>query len=70
MDLRVPLTVLLGRSQLLQWRVREGQVTTAHDCMETLVQIDGLVWSLDRLLADADARAASAAADGASNPRT
>ena len=42
-DLRVSLTTILGRSQLLERRIRNGQITNVYACMETLGQIDAVV---------------------------
>ncbi len=49
-DLRVPLTVVLGRSQLLQRRIRTGRITNAYACMETLVLVDEAVRALNARL--------------------
>lgn len=50
--LRVPLTVVLARSQLLQRRIRHGQVWDAAACMETLATIDDAVRQMETRLRD------------------
>jgi hypothetical protein len=63
-DLRVFLTVLLGRSQLLRQRIRTGRVIDVHACMDTLVRIDEAVRAVDaRLTRLVDDHAATADKD-------
>lgn len=49
-QLRVALTVMLGRSQLLQRQIRSGQIWDAAACLETLVLIDEAVREMESQL--------------------
>jgi signal transduction histidine kinase len=42
-DLRVSLTTILGRSQLLERRIRTGRITDVDACLDTLAMIDAAV---------------------------
>jgi hypothetical protein len=48
--IRRPLTVLLGRSQLLQRRIRHGRITAVSACLPTLRQLDELVFAIEARL--------------------
>lgn len=39
-NLRMPMTVILGRAQLLERRIRAGQIVDAETCLATLVEIE------------------------------
>jgi hypothetical protein len=52
--LRGPMTVIVGRSQLLQQRIRNGQVWDAAACLETLVAIDEAVREMETQLREAE----------------
>lgn len=62
--LRVLLTVLLGRSQMLQRRIRTEQVTNVYACMETLARIDEAVLALEARLARVDEERALSLREG------
>ena len=46
-DLRIPLTVMLARSQLLRRRIRKGTVSSPQECVETLGQIEWAIHELE-----------------------
>jgi hypothetical protein len=49
-QLRGALTVMLGRSQLLQRQIRNGQVWDAAACLETLMLMDEAVRDMESQL--------------------
>jgi CheY-like chemotaxis protein len=53
--LRFPMTVMLGRSQLLQRQIRSGQVGDAAACLETLMAIDEAIREMEFRLGEAEA---------------
>ena len=42
-DLRMPMTVILGQTQLLRRRIRQGKVRHTGECLETLARVE---WSI------------------------
>ena len=48
--LRRPMTVILGRAQLLRRRIRTGQTRSTDDCMETLASIEEAVLATEARL--------------------
>jgi hypothetical protein len=54
-DLRASLTVIFGRSQLLQRHIHDGQIWDAAGCLETLVAIDEAVRLMDTRLREVEA---------------
>lgn len=55
-ELRVSMTVMLARSQLLRRRIRSGQVSDVHDCVETLATIEWAVRAMEARLRQLEAR--------------
>lgn len=49
-DLRVPLTVVHGYTQLLQRRIRQGRILEAYACLEGLVSIEQAAQAMEAKL--------------------
>lgn len=49
-DLRIPLTVMHGYTQLLQRRIRQGRILEAYACLEGLVSIEQAAQAMEAKL--------------------
>jgi signal transduction histidine kinase len=53
-DLRIPLTVLHGYTQLLQRRIRQGRILEAYACLDGLASIEQAAQAMEAKLRSLD----------------